>query len=123
MRFRVSVNADALPEGLRGQLGGLAPSLINTLRMFIRGWDASRVDFKNGFIMGGDRYYYFVKVDSSMLVNATTNNPKWVAETVEAVVNTVKSSKLPVEIGVGFKAGRGVISIEIVLNPRQEGGS
>jgi hypothetical protein len=118
MRFKISVNA---PGELRGQLDGLAPGLINDLRRVIRGWDASREDFKNGFIMGGDRYYYIVKAGSPRLIDATTNNPRWVVETVRTVVNTVRSSKLPVEIGVGFKEGRGVISIEIALNPRQEG--
>jgi hypothetical protein len=117
MRFKVSVNA---PGELRGQLGGLAPGLINDLMMHIKGWDASREDLKNGFILGSDRYYYIVKVGSPIL-NATTNNPRWVVETVRTVVSTVKSSKLPVEIGVGFNEGRGVISIEIVLTPRQEG--
>ena len=118
VRFRVSVNA---PGELRGQLGDLAPRLINDLRVLIRGWNASRVDFKNGFILGSDKYYYFVKVDSPMLVNAVTNNPGWVVNTLEAVVHAVKSSKLPVEIGVGFKARRGVINVEVALTPRQEG--
>jgi len=116
VRFRVSVNASG---ELRGQLGDLAPGLINDLRRVIRG-DASREDLKNGFILGSDRYYYIVKVGSPIL-NATTNNPRWVVETVRTVVHTVKSSKLPVEIGVGFNEGRGVISIEVTLTPRQEG--
>ena len=116
VRFRVSVNA---PGELINQLN--APALIGDLRRVIRGWDASRFDFKNGFILGSDRYYYIVKAGSPMLIDATTNNPRWVVETVRTVVSTVKSSKMPVEIGVGFKEGRGVISIEINLNPRQEG--
>ena len=118
MRFKISVNA---PGGLRGQLGDLAPGLINDLRMVIRGWDASRFDFKNGFILGSEKYYYIVKVGSPMLIDATTNNPRWVVETVRTVVNTVKPGKLPVEIGVGFKEGRGVINVEVTLTPRQEG--
>jgi hypothetical protein len=109
MRFRISVIAP-------GEFD-LAQRLINDLRVHIRGWDASRVDFKNGFILGSDKYYYFVKVDSPMLV--VTNNPKWVVETVEAVVHV--AGKLPVEIGIAFKEERGVINIEIILNPRQEG--
>jgi len=117
MRFRVSVNVS---EGLRGQLGDLASSLINDLRVLIRGWDASRRDFKNGFILGSEKYYYIVKVDSSIL-DAVTNNPWWVANTLKAVIHTVKSSKLPVEIGVGFKEEHGVINVEVVLTPRQEG--
>ena len=118
MRFRVSVNA---PGELRGQLGDLAQRLVNDLSRLIKGWDASRKYFKNGFMLGSDRYYYIVKVEPPMLVNATTNNPKWFVETVDAVVQAVESSKLPINIGVGFKEGRGVISIEIVLKPRQEG--
>ena len=110
MRFKVSVNAP-------GELGDLAQRLIDDLRAFIRGWDVSRVYFRNGFILGSDRYYYIVKVDSPMLVNATTNNPKWFVDTIDVVVNV--AGKLPVEIGVAFKEGRGVISIEIVLKPRQ----
>jgi hypothetical protein len=116
MRFRISVNA---PGELRGQLGDLAQRLVNDLRVVISGWDASRMDFKNGFILGSDRYYYFVKVDSSMLID--TNNPRWVVETMRALVHV--AGKLPVEIGVGFREGRGVVSIEISLNPRQEGGN
>jgi len=116
MRFRVSVNA---PGELRGQLGDLAQRLVNDLSRLIKGWDASRKYFKNGFMLGSDRYYYIVKVEPPMLVNATTNNPKWFVDTIDVVVNV--AGKLPVEIGVAFKEGRGVISIEIVLKPRQEG--
>ena len=118
MRFKISVN---VAEVLMNQLGGLAPGLVNDLRRVISGWDALGFDFKNGFILGSDRYYYIVKAGSPRLIDATTNNPKWVVETVRTVVHAVRSSKMPVEIGVGFKEGRGVISIEINLNPRQEG--
>jgi len=116
MRFRVSVNA---PEGLRGQLGELAQRLVDDLWRLIRGWDASRVGFKNGFMLGSDRYYYIVKVEPPILV--ATNNPKWVVETVDAVINAVKAGKLPINIGVGFKEGHGAINVEVVLTPRQEG--
>ena len=115
MRFRVSVNASG---ELRGQLGDLAQRLVNDLRVVISGWDASRMDFKNGFILGSDRFYYIVKAGSPGLIDATTNNPRWIVETMRALVHV--AGKLPVEIGVGFKAGRGVISIEVTLN-RQEG--
>jgi len=113
VRFRVSVNA---PGELINQLN--APALIGDLRRVIRGWDASRFDFKNGFILGSDRYYYIVKAGSPGLIDAATNNPKWVVETLEELLHF--AGKLPVEIVVGFKEGRGVISIEINLNPRQE---
>ena len=102
------------------QLGGLAPGLVNDLRRVISGWDALGFDFKNGFILGSDRYYYIVKAGSPRLIDATTNNPKWVVETVRTVVHAVRSSKMPVEIGVGFKEERGAINVEISLNPRQE---
>ena len=112
MRFRVSVNAP-------GELGDLAQRLIDDLGRLIRGWDASRKYFKNGFILGSDRYYYFVKVEPPMLVNAVTNNPKWVVETVDAVVQAGESSKLPINIRVGFREEHGVISVEVVLAPRE----
>ena len=79
MRFRISVNASG---ELRGQLGDLAQRLVNDLRVVTSGWDASRMDFKNGFILGSDRYYYIVKAGSPRLIDATTNNPKWAVRPV-----------------------------------------
>jgi len=114
MRFRVSVNVE---EVLINQLN--TPALINDLRRVIRGWDALGFDFKNGFILGSDRYYYIVKAGSPRLIDVTTNNPKWAVETLEALLHF--AGKLPISIVVGFREGRGVISIEINLNPRQEG--
>jgi hypothetical protein len=112
VRFRVSVNVE---EVLINQLN--APALINDLRMYIRGWDASRFDFKNGFILGSDRYYYIVKAGPPGLIDATTNNPKWAVETLEALLHF--ASKLPISIVVGFREGRGVINVEVALTPRE----
>jgi hypothetical protein len=112
VRFRVSVNVE---EVLINQLN--APALINDLRVVIRGWDASRFDFKNGFILGSDRYYYIVKAGPPRLIDVTTNNPKWAVETLEALLHF--AGKLPISIVVGFREGRGVVSIEVALTPRE----
>ena len=90
-------------------LRGSNMNLIGELRSAILG---KGEDFRNGFIIIKGRYYYIARGDA-FTVDAVTNNPAWVEDTIRVIDSELM--KLPVVININHYTRGSTINIIILI--------